>query len=218
MEHRGSTDLPAPSPTVSRRPESASSPSRGCRQIGGAAFAPPTRSSGCTRNSNAGSRRRPRCHRPTPQPCCSGLCSLPARATCARSMAGKHSTPCSSTSRLTLPPDQIASSRPESRHSEFQPHVGRHRAHSALILSRSRVTPAMGRQGHERRRARASTWRMVYQMTCRFSRPLRFLSAAATLLALSRPAFADGGEYLASQAKIAIAPDRPRGSSGNGDG
>lgn len=113
MEHRGSTDLPAPSPTVSRRPESASSPSRGCRQIGGAAFAPPTRSSGCTRNSNAGSRRRPRCHRPTPQPSCSGLCSLPARATCARSMAGKHSTPCSSTSRLTLPPDQIASSRPE---------------------------------------------------------------------------------------------------------
>ena len=45
---------------------------------------------------------------------------------------------------------------------------------------------------------------MVYQMTYRISRPLCVLSAAATLLALSCPAFAYTGENLAPQAKITI--------------
>lgn len=49
---------------------------------------------------------------------------------------------------------------------------------------------------------------MVYQMTYRFSRPFRFLSAAVALLALSCPAFAYTGENLAPQAKITIAQAR----------
>jgi Transposase, Mutator family len=65
------------------------SASRGCRRASGAAFASPMPSSGCTRSSNAGSKPRPFCHRPTPQPCCSGRCF----------------------SQLTSQPDQIASRR-----------------------------------------------------------------------------------------------------------
>jgi hypothetical protein len=49
------------------------------------------RSSGCTRSSNEGSRRIPSCHRQIPPRCYSGRCLPPARSTCARSMAGRHS-------------------------------------------------------------------------------------------------------------------------------
>ena len=43
-----------------------------------------------------------------PPPCCSGHCSLPARSTCERSTAGKHSLPSLPISQLTSPLDQIA--------------------------------------------------------------------------------------------------------------
>src|SRR5712691_11637402 len=76
----------APSPTAWRKPVTGSSPSRVCRQVSGAACAPPMPLSDCTRSSSEGSRPRPCCHRPIPPPCCSGHCSLPDRSTCARSM------------------------------------------------------------------------------------------------------------------------------------
>jgi hypothetical protein len=81
----------------------------------GAAFAPPTPSSGCTRSSSAGSRRRLCCHRPTPQRCCSGRCLPLARSTCAKLMADKRSLPSPSISQLTSPHDQITSRRWRSR-------------------------------------------------------------------------------------------------------
>jgi putative transposase len=49
---------------------------------------PPMRSSGCTRSSNAVSRRRPCCPLRKPQRCCSGRCWRPAKSPCARSMGG----------------------------------------------------------------------------------------------------------------------------------
>src|SRR6266436_1149120 len=99
-----------PSPTAWRKPVTGSSPSRVCRQVSGAACAPPMPLSDCTRSSSEGSRPRPCCHRPIPPPCCSGHCSLPDRSTCARSMAGKRPPPSQSISRLTSPHDQIPSS------------------------------------------------------------------------------------------------------------
>jgi hypothetical protein len=85
-----------------------------------------TPSSGCTRSSSDESRRRPSCHQRTSRPCCSGLCSLPARSTCARPMAGKRSPRSPSISQLTSPLNQIASRFRRLRHSGFQPHPGRH--------------------------------------------------------------------------------------------
>src|SRR6266516_5790219 len=99
-----------PSPIAWRKPVTGSSPSRVCRQVSGAACAPPMPLSDCTRSSSEGSRPRPCCQRPIPLPCCSGHCSLPDRSTCARSMAGKRSPPSQSISRLTSPHDQIPSS------------------------------------------------------------------------------------------------------------
>src|SRR5260370_4197284 len=98
-----------PSPTAWSKPVSGSSPSRVCRQVSGAAWAPPMPLSDSTRSSSDGSRPRPCCHRPIPPPCCSGHCSLPDRSTCARSMAGKRSPPSQSISRLTSPHDKIPS-------------------------------------------------------------------------------------------------------------
>ncbi len=72
-------------------PAIGSSPSHDCRRANGAAHARPMRSSGCTRSSNEGSRRRPRCRRQIPPRCYSGRCLPPARLTCARSMAGRRS-------------------------------------------------------------------------------------------------------------------------------
>jgi hypothetical protein len=85
-------------PTALPRPAIGSSPSHGCRRANGAAFAP----SACTRSSSVGSRRRRCCPRQTLRRCCSGLCSPPARSTCARSMAGKRSPPSPSISQLDL--------------------------------------------------------------------------------------------------------------------
>src|SRR6266566_1690351 len=99
----------APSPTAWKKRASGSSPSLGCRRANGGACAPPTRSSGCMRNSNVGSRRRPCCPRRTPRPCCSGHCSLRDRSTCARSMVGRRSPPNQSIGQLTSLLDQIAS-------------------------------------------------------------------------------------------------------------
>jgi transposase-like protein len=82
---------PARWPAASRRRAIACSPSSGCPQANGDPCGPQTRSSGCTRSSNAGSRPRPYCHRLRPRPCCSGLCWLPARSPCARSTAGRRS-------------------------------------------------------------------------------------------------------------------------------
>ena len=107
-ENGGSSTVP--SPTAWTKPATGSSPSPVCRQVSGAAFGPPTPSSGCTRSSSDGSRRRPFCHRPTLPPCCSGRCSPPARSTCARSTAGKRSLPSPLINQLTSPLDQIASS------------------------------------------------------------------------------------------------------------
>jgi hypothetical protein len=99
----------APSPTACRKPATGSSRSRVCRQVNGAAFAPPMPSSGYTRNSSDASRRRPCCHRPTPRRCSSGRCLPPARSTCEKSTVGKRSPPNPSISQLTSPLDQIAS-------------------------------------------------------------------------------------------------------------
>lgn len=87
-----------------------------CRQASGVAHAQPTRSSGCTRSSSAGSRPRPCCRPPTPRPCCSGRCSPPARSKCARSMDGRRSPQNSSISLLTSPPDPIPSCYRRLRH------------------------------------------------------------------------------------------------------
>src|SRR5690349_8608472 len=62
-------------PTASRRPVTGCSPSPGCPSANGRVRAPPTRSNGSTRSSNAGSRPRRCCPRPRLRPCCSGRCS-----------------------------------------------------------------------------------------------------------------------------------------------
>src|SRR5229473_6244825 len=133
----------APLPTAWRRQETACSPSRACRRANGAAYAPPTRSSVCTRNSNAGSRPKPFCRRPTPPRCCSGRCSHQDRSTCERWMAGRRSPQNPSISQLTLPPETIPSCYRTMRHTEFQPHSGRHlqqnsRTHAARSRSCAR--------------------------------------------------------------------------------
>ena len=117
----------APSPTAWRKPATVCSPSPACRQASGAARGPRMRSSGCTRSSNEGSRRRPCCRLPILPPCCSGRCSPPARSTCARSMAGRRSPPSPSISQLTSQPETIPSCYRRSRRAKFQPHRRRHR-------------------------------------------------------------------------------------------
>jgi transposase-like protein len=60
--------------------------------------------------------------------CCSGRCSLQGRSTCAKWMVGRPSPQSPSISRLTLPPETIPSCYRRTRHTEFQPHSGRHPA------------------------------------------------------------------------------------------
>src|SRR5215470_13223608 len=104
------------SPTASRKPATACSPSHGCRQVSGEAREQRTRSSVCTKSSSGGSRRRPCCRRQKRQRCCSGRCSPPVRSTCARLMVGRRSPQSPSINRLTSPPDQILSKCRRSRH------------------------------------------------------------------------------------------------------
>ena len=91
------------------------------------------RSSDCSRSSNEGSRPRPCCRRPTPPRCCSGRCSLQDRSTCERWMAGRRSPQSPLKSRLTLQPETIPSCFRRLRHTEFQPHSGRHRERDGHI-------------------------------------------------------------------------------------
>src|SRR5258705_12932642 len=116
----------APSPTAWRRQENACSPLRVCRRANGAACAPPMQSSGCTKSSSEGSKRKPCCRQQTPQPCCSGRCSPLDRSTCARSMDGRHSSQNLAISRLTSQPETIPSCSRRMRHAQFQPLPGRH--------------------------------------------------------------------------------------------
>src|SRR6266446_6365808 len=104
------------SPTASRKPATACSPSHGCRQVSGEAREQRTRSSVCTKSSSGGSRRRPCCRRQKRQRCCSGRCSPLVRSTCARLMVGRRSPQSPSINRLTSPPDQILSKCRRSRH------------------------------------------------------------------------------------------------------
>src|SRR6516165_8290163 len=104
------------SPTASRKPATACSPSHGCRQVSGEAREQRTRSSVCTKSSSGGSRRRPCCRRQKRQRCCSGRCSPLVRSTCARLMVGRRSPQSPSINRLTLPPDRILSKCRRSRH------------------------------------------------------------------------------------------------------
>src|SRR6516225_6679577 len=104
------------SPTASRKPATACSPSHGCRQVSGEAREQRTRSSVCTKSSSGGSRRRPCCRRQKQQRCCSGRCSPLVRSTCARLMVGRRSPQSPSISRLTSPPDRILSKCRRSRH------------------------------------------------------------------------------------------------------
>ena len=69
-----------------------------CPRRSGSRRGPRTPSSGSTRSSSAGSRRKPCCPRPRPPPCCSGRCSrraqrqtlrVSARSPCARSTDGR---------------------------------------------------------------------------------------------------------------------------------
>src|SRR5271166_2159818 len=115
----------APLPTAWTKLETACSPSRACHQANGAASAQRMRSNACTKSSNAGSKPKPYCRRPTPPRCCSGRCSPRDRSTCARSMVGRRSLQNPSISRLTSPPETIPSCYPGIRHTEFQPHSGR---------------------------------------------------------------------------------------------
>src|SRR5208282_3432384 len=84
----------------------------------------PMQSSGCTRSSSKGSRRKPCCLPRTPRPCCSGRCLLPVRSTCAKSMVGRPSPQSPSISQLTSPPETIPSCYRRTRHTEFQPLAG----------------------------------------------------------------------------------------------
>src|SRR5262249_14541230 len=104
------------SPTASRKPATACSPSHGCRQVSGEAREQRTRSSVCTKSSSGGSRRRPCCRRQKQQRCCSGRCSPLVRSTCARLMVGRRSPQSPSISRLTSPPARILSKGRRSRH------------------------------------------------------------------------------------------------------
>src|SRR5215831_6606017 len=104
------------SPTASRKPATACSPSHGCRQVSGEAREQRTRSSVCTKSSSGGSRRRPCCRRQKQQRCCSGRCSPLVRSTCARLMVGRRLPQSPSISRLTSPPDRILSKCRRSRH------------------------------------------------------------------------------------------------------
>src|SRR5215813_7380886 len=104
------------SPTASRKPATACSPSHGCRQVSGEAREQRTRSSVCTKSSSGGSRRRPCCRRQKQQRCCSGRCSPLVRSICARLMVGRRSPQSPSISRLTSPPDRILSKCRRSRH------------------------------------------------------------------------------------------------------
>ena len=65
-------------------------------------------------------------HPPTLPRCYFGPCSLPGRSTCARLMAGTRLPLHQSINRLTSPHDSLLSKCRRSRHTEFQPHHGRH--------------------------------------------------------------------------------------------
>src|SRR6185369_1078786 len=112
--------------TVWRKPAIGYSPSPNCHRANGGAPVPRTRSNGCMRSSNAGSRPRPSCPQQRLPPCCSGRCSPPVRSTCARSMAGRRSPQGPSISQLTSPLDSITSCRWRLRHIEFQQKARRH--------------------------------------------------------------------------------------------
>src|ERR1700730_9740530 len=114
------------SPTAWKRLENACSPSLACRRANGAVYAPQMQSNVCTKNLSDGSRPKLFCHPPTPPRCCSGRCSLQDRSTCARWMVGRRSPQNPLISRLTLPPETIPSCYRRMRHTEFQPHSGRH--------------------------------------------------------------------------------------------
>ncbi len=114
------------SPTAWKRLGNACSPSLACRRANGAVYAQQMLSSVCTKNSSDGSRLKLFCHPPTPPRCCSGRCSLQDRSTCARSMVGRRSPQNPLISRLTLPPKTVPSCYRRMRHTEFQPHSGRH--------------------------------------------------------------------------------------------
>src|SRR5260370_27597148 len=118
-------------PTAWRKQETACSPSCACHRANGAASAQRMRSSGCTKSSNAGSKPRPCCRRPTRPRCCSGRCWPRDRSACARGMAGRRSPQNPLISRLTSPPETLPSCYPGIRHTEFQPHSGRHQARPA---------------------------------------------------------------------------------------
>src|ERR1700749_1729787 len=114
------------SPTAWRRQGNACSPSLACRRANGAVCEPQMQSSVCTRNSSAGSRPKPFCRQPTLLRFCSGRYSHQDRSTCERWMAGRRSPQNPSINRLTLPPETIPSCYWRMRHTEFQPHFGRH--------------------------------------------------------------------------------------------
>ncbi len=114
------------SPTALKRPATPCSPSPDCRHRNGEAPGPRTPSNASTRSSSGGSRPRLCCRPPTQRQCCSGLCSLPARSSCERWMAGRRSRRSSSTVRLTWPPEPIPSTHRRAASHEFQHDLRRH--------------------------------------------------------------------------------------------
>ena len=93
----------------------------------------PTPSSGYTRSSSAGSRRRPCCHRPRPPPCCSGPCWRRGRSRCERLMDGRPWMSCQlSPCHLTWQHDRNKSIQSEKRRSG-QFHTHRHGTHAATV-------------------------------------------------------------------------------------
>ena len=98
-----------PSPTAWRKPAISYSRLHNCRRANGAARGPRMRSNDCMRSSSVGSKRRPSCHQQRLPPCCSGRCLLPAKSTCEKSTAGRHSLKTLSLSQLTLLPETVAS-------------------------------------------------------------------------------------------------------------
>src|SRR6516164_618539 len=103
-------------PIASKKPTTASSPSRACRRASGEAQELRTRSSVCTKSSSGGLRRRPCCRRPIRRQCCSGRCSPLVKSTCARLTVGRPSPPHNKAiNRLTSPPDSVLSKCRRSR-------------------------------------------------------------------------------------------------------
>jgi hypothetical protein len=113
------------------------SPSRASRKANGNRSAPRTRLNAYTKNSNAGSRRKPSCYRQKPPRCSSGRCWPLDRSRCEKLTVGRASPKSHSIRRLTSPHDRVTSSCWRSCQTQFQHKLRRH----LLFLGRALAFP-----------------------------------------------------------------------------